>query len=1210
MPAKTGLSSCGEGNRREQSALDHFPGTESWLTCSILDDKYLLRQTPMQLHLAPSPAGPGAAVQAGADPTFMLLADALPHPLWVLGDSGEVLYVNRRARSDLAWCEAPLPHDPVAHLVHADDLAALRNARDGAENSGASFELQLRLRGADGQYRWYQLHSEPGNPGGPFRRTETATNINDRLLAEHQFRALEREWEQTFDAECLSAWQWNAESDQMTLTSRLVRLLGLDPGQSQFSRDEFLGRVHPADRGLLRTQLEDMIHDRSCSCLSFRVEAGDGPPRQLAGYAEPLRDGEGPWRRLLGVCWQQPNGCGAMNPGPSGLCCFRNVLDSIFAFVGLMDPSGTLLWANRAPLEAAGLIDSDVIGKKVWDTYWWTHDAEVRNHLKLVCQRAAEKGISTRYDVDVQMAGGRLMTIDFMIAPMLDHEGRVTHLVPSAVDVTSRKEAERKLRASQERLTLAQRAGGVGVFDWDLHTNTIVWTSELERMFGYENGSFEGAFEGWASRVHPEDLTRLNSLFRDWLDSDRDQARWEYRILRPDGSERWIEGRGQVIRDRQGRAWRMLGTNLDITARRVSELALQDSEAKARLSLAEIEAVYRTAPVGLCVLDSELRFLRINERLAEINGLPVESHLGRTVAEVLPELWPALEGPMRRVLETGEPALGLEIHGQTPARPGVDRVWVESWYPLRSAEGQIVGINIVAEEITERKEAEEALRASEARFRELADSMPQIVWTASADGRLDYCNRRWSQFTGLPTSEGVDNHWWELIHPDDLNRTKAAWAETVKHGIAYQIVHRLRRADGAYPWLLTRAVAVHDPSGRPSRWYGTATDIDEQKGVEAALHEADRRKDEFLAMLAHELRNPLAAVRNAAGLLFQPSLAADRREWAVGVIDRQVTHLARLLEDLLDVARLLRGKITLRRQRLDAAELLARAVDLARPLAESKKQSLSLSIQRRPLLIEADPTRIEQVLQNLLANAVKYTDPGGSIELSAAREGDHVVLRVADNGVGIEDSLLPHLFELFTQAEQSIDRAEGGLGIGLHLVRKLVELHGGTVSATSAGPGKGSEFSVKLPAARPLGELGGSVDSEDPSGEWPGRMPRTRVLVVDDNVDTAQSLCWLLEASGYQTRAAYDGLTALREAVNFAPRVVLLDLGLPRLDGYEVASRLRRDPATSDMILVAVSGYGREEDRRRSCDSGFDHHLVKPVALDTLLSLLSGLSTP
>jgi signal transduction histidine kinase/DNA-binding response OmpR family regulator len=368
------------------------------------------------------------------------------------------------------------------------------------------------------------------------------------------------------------------------------------------------------------------------------------------------------------------------------------------------------------------------------------------------------------------------------------------------------------------------------------------------------------------------------------------------------------------------------------------------------------------------------------------------------------------------------------------------------------------------------------------------------------------------------------------------------------------------------------------------------------------IQEADHRKDEFLAMLAHELRNPLAPIRTGLDLLALAGADPD----VVSPMRRQVVHLAHLVDDLLDVSRITRGTIDLRVQEVDVTKIVAGAVETSRPLIEARGHDLSVSLPSGPLRVKGDPVRLTQVLTNLLNNAAKYTPDRGSVSVSAEEEGGEVVLRICDTGSGIAPDMLPRVFDLFVQADRSLDRAQGGLGIGLTLVRRLVEMHGGTVQAFSEGLGMGSELVVRLPAvAAERGEVPEQSPETEESSMSDGESAARRVLVVDDNADAAGTLAMLLRLGGHEVRVAHDGNAALEAARPFAPEVVLLDIGLPGLDGYEVARRMRSRPETAGALLVAVSGYGQEEDRRRSREAGFDHHLIKPVDFQVLRDVLN-----
>lgn len=380
-----------------------------------------------------------------------------------------------------------------------------------------------------------------------------------------------------------------------------------------------------------------------------------------------------------------------------------------------------------------------------------------------------------------------------------------------------------------------------------------------------------------------------------------------------------------------------------------------------------------------------------------------------------------------------------------------------------------------------------------------------------------------------------------------------------------------------------------------------------RRQAEERLEEASRRKDEFLAMLAHELRNPLAPIRNAVELIRLAAPTEHKVRWAADVTDRQVRQLTRLVDELLDVARISQGKVVLQTQCLDLVALVSQCVDSQRPMLAGRHQSLTLSLPQHPLKVDGDATRLAQVVNNLLSNAIKYTPEGGAITISVAHAarhaGDTAVLEVSDNGIGIDADLLPHVFELFEQGKRALDRTQGGLGVGLTLVQRLVQLHGGEVVASSGGSGQGSRFRITLPC---LGDADDPLPAEPGAQRLPTAAVARRILVVDDNVDVVETTTMLLSLSGHQVRSAKDGLQALHVANEFVPDVVLLDIGLPLMDGYEVARRLRQTPQTAGALLIALTGYGQQGDRQRGKDAGFDGHMLKPVDPHALARMIAG----
>jgi two-component system CheB/CheR fusion protein len=432
----------------------------------------------------------------------------------------------------------------------------------------------------------------------------------------------------------------------------------------------------------------------------------------------------------------------------------------------------------------------------------------------------------------------------------------------------------------------------------------------------------------------------------------------------------------------------------------------------------------------------------------------------------------------------------------------------------------------------------------------------------------------------------------ELVHADDRAAVDAQFAKVLERGGDYEVEFRIRSPEGRQRWLLSRGRVMHDPAGPGSRVVGVSVDITEQKTMEQALRDGDARRNEFLAMLGHELRNPLAPITNAVRLLEKMGADADSRTAAVQIIRRQAQHMARLVDDLLEVSRITQGRIELRMENLLVATSVYSAIEAARPLARQKQHHIDVSVPP-DLDLVADPARLTQILSNLLVNAVKYTPPGGRIGVEASAAADGCVeIRVRDNGNGISPELLPRVFELFTQDRRTLERSEGGLGLGLALVKRLVELHGGSVEAQSAGPGRGATFTVRLPQHGRREEL-------RPTETHPRsvHVSPLAVLIVDDNRDAAETLAALLRLDGHRVAVAFDGPEALETAAHEGPDFVLLDIGLPQMNGLEVARRLRRMPQLAATRVIGMTGYAQESDRAAAKEAGFDAHLAKPAEL-------------
>ena len=497
-----------------------------------------------------------------------------------------------------------------------------------------------------------------------------------------------------------------------------------------------------------------------------------------------------------------------------------------------------------------------------------------------------------------------------------------------------------------------------------------------------------------------------------------------------------------------------------------------------------------------------------------------------------------------------------------------------------------------------------ALETSEKLYRAIGESINYGVWVTDAAGGAIYISDSFLKLVGLTMEKAAKDGWSSALHSDDVEDTLEAWKECARTGNTWYREHRVMGVDGRYHHILAHGVPIRDAAGQVQRWAGINLDISRLKNTERALLEADRRKDEFLATLAHELRNPLAPIRNAVRILDSDAADDRQRKWGREVIARQVQRMALLLDDLLDMSRITRGQLELRKDYVDLKSVVNVAVETARPLLDAKRHQLVVNLPAENIRLEADPLRLSQVIGNLLTNAAKYTDPEGRIELDARLENAELNISIRDNGIGLSEEVMPGLFTMFSQVNSAIDRAEGGLGIGLALVKGLVALHGGRVEVRSDGLGRGSEFIVHLPG-KLLAPEGARTEEPGHGAANASIVRRGRLLVVDDNRDAAESLAIVLRFMGYEVSIAYSGAEALELAARERPRAAIIDIGMPGMSGHELARRMRREAWGRHAVLVALTGWGQDADKQAALAAGFDDHLTKPVDPDTVEALLA-----
>lgn len=853
------------------------------------------------------------------------------------------------------------------------------------------------------------------------------------------------------------------------------------------------------------------------------------------------------------------------------------------------DAAGLVTSMNAVAEDLTGWRVADATGKRLEEVFHIINEETRKATPNPVLKVLAEGCIVGLANHTLLVAkDGRELPIDDSAAPIRDAVGRIIGVVLVFRDVTERRQTELELRRNEQLLSDFFENANVG-----LHLispdGIILRANQAElNLLGYRREEYVGRPIAY---FHTDPATIDNILAT--LRAGESLTNRPARLRAKDGtikdvlinSSAYLE-HGKIVHTRC--------FTLDVT-----------DGSRAREVEALLAEVVKSSSDAVVTKTLDGVVTSWNAAAERIFGYASEEVIGKSIMMIIP---PELQHEEAQFLERLRRGQRIENFETRRIAKGGRLLHVSvTISPVRDVQGVVVGASKVARDVTDRKRMEAALLESEERFRTMADNVAQFTWMADAQGSIFWFNQRWFDFTGTTLEEMLGDDRARVHHPDHRERVVSHYWSCLKAGEVWEDLFPLRGADGEYRWFLSRAVPIRDEAGKVLRWFGTNTDVTELREAQEALRQADARKDEFLATLAHELRNPLAPVRSALEIMQRAAGDPALVEQARITIDRQMSHFERLVDDLLDVSRITRDKLELRLQRVDLASVLNQAVEACRPLVDQMRHELKVSLPEQPLELEADSVRLAQVLSNLLNNACKYTERGGHIQLTAYPEDGQAVVLVKDDGQGIAPELLPSIFEMFTQLVRPVEPSHGGLGIGLSLVKRLVEMHGGTVQALSDGAGKGSEFIVRLPLATSCADAIPAMESPEAAAEPASATTSKRILVVDDNRDAAHTLAMLLKLSGHETRVAFDGLAALEAAEAFRPELTFLDIGLPKLSGHEVAQRIRNESWGESMCLVALTGWGQENDRRKSSEAGFDHHLVKPVHHLDLTKLIATL---
>ncbi|MGA9921846.1 MAG: PAS domain-containing protein [Isosphaeraceae bacterium] len=958
----------------------------------------------------------------------------------------------------------PTTFAEVIEVVHPDDRVRFEAAVRAALAGSGPYAQAYRVVQPDGSVLWIEEQGRVSFDaiGRPVRLVGVATDVTARRAAERAVQESEARLRLALDASDTGLWTWDVRTGAVGWSPECYRILGVPEGAFKVTGAGFFCLVHPDDRERVERTVRAAIDDHSLFECEFRIVRPNGDVAWLENRGRASYDADGRPLQMLGTATDVTARKRVEEELARSEAFARSVVESSADCVKGLTLDGKLLWMNENGKRLMEICDFASVKGCDWASFWDSAGLRAEAEAALAAARAGRIG---RFRGFRTTFAGTPRWWDVAITAVPGPDGMPEQLLVVSRDITDAREAEEAVRKSEELLTRAQRAGRVGIWDWNVVTGEANWTEESWRLFGHPPFSRPVTHELWLESVHPDDREQMVAKVQEALRSGKYAA--EYRVRHADGTVRWVESRGETEFAPDGRPLRMLGTSRDVTERRVAEEKLRRREW-------ELQTLADNSPDILTRFDPNLRHVFVNAAVLKVTGRQREEYLGKTNREL------------------GMPA-------------DLCQLW------------------------------EDALRS---------------VFGTGLQRSIEFA---------FPTAAGI-RHYSARLVPEFGPESTVEYVISVTH------------------------------------------DVTDHKRYEEALRDQDRRKDEFLATLAHELRNPLAPIRNGLQILRLAPDGEDALEIRE-MMERQLAHMVRLIDDLLDVSRISRGKFELKRELVQVQDVLDHAIETSQPLIEAGRHELIIQPPDEPVWLDGDLTRLAQVVSNLLNNSAKYTPNGGRITLSAGFEGDNAIIRVTDNGSGISAEMLTQVFEMFTQVDRTLDRAQGGLGIGLSLVRRLVEMHGGTIAADSPGLGLGSVFTVRLPVALP--PMTRSISGTPP--ERPERSSTSstlRVLMVDDSDDGATSLALLLQVWGHTTRISHDGPQAIEAAREFRPDIVFLDIGLPVMDGYEVCRRLRDNPDLSRTIFVALTGWGGEEDKKRAQDAGFAFHLVKPVNPDQIEDVL------
>jgi PAS domain S-box-containing protein len=1099
--------------------------------------------------------------------------------------------------------------------VHPDERAGVIDRCERCACDGADFDMEFRVIWPDGSVHWLddQGKTVRDTVGKPLYMTGMCLDITERKVAEENLRESEERFRAMADNIPQLAWIADAGTEGQASWFNKVWLDYTGTTIEQMRGSGWKAVHHPDHVEAVAKKFEHHVKEGLDWEDTFPLRDQDGQFRWFLSRMKVIRDEAGAVTRLFGTntdITQQRQMADELRAAHN---TFRHLVDHSPFGIYAVDSDFRLVQVSAGARKAFESVHP-LIGRDFGEVMRILWPERFANEAIAIFRRVLETGDTYHAPsmVEARADIGEVEAYDWKAERITLPDGR-PGVVCHFYDLSERQRFEARLREQEQRLRSLVENSPLSVVEWNSDFVISRWAGEAEATFGWSAAEVVGRPIPELEMIYEEDRHIVESVVARLNDGATRHLTQSLRLYTKDRQVIQCIWHHSVLVDAEGKMISVLALGEDVTARK-------EAEAELLIRTMELETVMREAPVSIFVghgadcslvtgnpaAHSLLRTGGAPNVAADAPGIPfVVQREGQPV--------PNAELPVQRAAATGQPVPNSEI--EVVFANGEGRVLFGGAVPLFDEAGAVRGSLGTFVDITELKAAERALHESETRIRLATEATAVGIWEWNVLTNAIRWDAQLFRIYGIPpTADGFVQYsdWSGALLPEDLPENERILLDTVRRcGNSRREFRIQRRGDGEQRSIEAVETVRTNDVGVAEWVIGTNLDVTDRKTAEnqlrqlaAALSEADRRKDEFLATLAHELRNPLAPIRNGLQLMKLVGGQEATFEEARSMMERQVTQMVRLVDDLMDVSRISQGKLELKKERVQLAAVVKSAVETSQPLIEQLGHELTVMLPDQPVVVDADLTRLAQVFLNLLNNAAKYSDRGGHIMLAVERQGSEVLVSVRDTGIGIPADQMPHIFEMFTQVERSLEKSQGGLGIGLSLVKRLVEMHGGRVEAKSEGLGKGSEFVVRLPVV---------IEASKPqeSGDAEGKPAKSslRILIVDDNRDSADSLGMMLRIMGNDTRTAYDGQAGVDLAGEFRPEVLLLDIGLPKLNGYEACRRIREQPWGKGIVLIAVTGWGQDDDRRRSHEAGFDHHMVKPLDPQNLMQMLADLQS-